>query len=64
MRPDKSKIAYSIPELCEATTLGRSLIYQENKNGNLRIVKVGRRTIITIDEAKRYVRAKQAEAEK
>ena len=62
MREDKTerrelpKVAYSIPQFCEITTLGRSLTYEEIGKGNLRVVKVGRRTLIPASEVERWLR--------
>jgi excisionase family DNA binding protein len=41
-----AKLAYSVPEFCEATSIGRSLVYEEIARGRLRATKVGSRTVI------------------
>lgn len=43
------KIGYSIKECCEATSLGRSTLYNHIAAGRLRAVRVGGRTIIPAD---------------
>ncbi len=43
-------LAYSIPEVCEETGLGRSTIYEEIREGRLRARKCGRRTIVLPDD--------------
>jgi excisionase family DNA binding protein len=44
--PLKQKAAYSIAEFCELVSLGRSRVFEEIRDKRLRIVKVGRRTLI------------------
>jgi excisionase family DNA binding protein len=49
MHPTKNplnKAAYSIAEFCELVSLGRSRVFEEIRDKRLRIVKVGRRTLI------------------
>jgi excisionase family DNA binding protein len=43
---DPPKIAYSIREACQASSLGRTTIYNHISAGRLRAVRVGGRTII------------------
>lgn len=40
------KLAYSIREACEASSLGRTTIYNHISAGRLRVVRIGGRTII------------------
>tara|TARA_R110000868_G_scaffold361248_1_gene623234 strand:+ start:2133 stop:2318 length:186 start_codon:yes stop_codon:yes gene_type:complete len=40
------KVAYSIREACDATSLGRTTIYSHITAGRLRATRVGGRTII------------------
>lgn len=57
-RPKKTtapKLAYSIREVCDVTSLGRSTIYNHIKAGNLRINKVGGRALVTADELRRFI---------
>ena len=51
------KLAYSIPEAVAATGLGRSLIYDDIATGALKARKRGSRTIIMVDELRRYLTA-------
>ncbi|MEZ5586252.1 MAG: hypothetical protein R3E46_04190 [Sedimenticolaceae bacterium] len=48
------KLAYSIPEFCEASSLKKSFVYAEIANGRLKTRKAGRRTIILPDDARAY----------
>ena len=50
-----TKLAYTVPELQQATGLGRARIYQEIKLGRLRLTKVGRRSIIRTDDARMWL---------
>lgn len=43
---DPPKISFSIREACQATSLGRTTIYNHIAAGRLRAVRVGGRTII------------------
>lgn len=44
-----AKIGYSIREACQASSLGRTSIYNHIAAGRLRVVRVGGRTIIPVD---------------
>lgn len=46
MKTDEHPRVYSIKETCERTKLGKTRVYQLVRAGNLRIVKVGRRTLV------------------
>jgi len=48
-RHDSPKIGYSIREACEATSLGRTTLYNHISTGRLRAVRIGGRTIIPAD---------------
>jgi excisionase family DNA binding protein len=43
------RLAYSIREACEATSLGKTTVYSHIAAGRLRTVRVGGRTIIPAD---------------
>ena len=43
----ENQIMFSLAEVCERTRLGRTTIYSEINSGRLKIVKVGRRTLVT-----------------
>ncbi len=45
--PVLTKAAYSLAEFAELVSLGRSKVYQEIRAGRLRIVKAGRRSLVT-----------------
>lgn len=50
-------IALSIEEFRQAMHLGRTQVFEEIKTGRLAAKKVGRRTIITWEEAQRWLNA-------
>ena len=54
-------LAYSIPGLMKATNLGRTLIYEEIKSGRLQIIKCGRRTLITPEQAADWLKRLEAD---
>lgn len=41
---------FSISEFCERNGLARSTVYEEHHRGRLRIKKVGRKSVIHIDD--------------
>jgi excisionase family DNA binding protein len=49
--------AMSVPEFCERYNVGRTLAYEEINSGRLRARKVGKRTIITDDDAEDWLRS-------
>ena len=49
------KLALSIPEFLAAVPIGRTKLYEELGAGRLRAVKVGKRTLIPITEAERWL---------
>lgn len=53
--PNAQKAALSIAEVCETLSLGRTTVFAEIKAGNLRIVKVGRRTLVLAADLERFL---------
>src|SRR3546814_11969172 len=47
IKHDPPKIGYSIREACQASSLGRTTLYNHISAGRLRAVRVGGRTIIS-----------------
>lgn len=45
-----TKPAYSVPELQQLTSIGRSFLYEEIRQGRLRATKAGRRTLFLADD--------------
>lgn len=48
-RNSRHKIAYSIKEACEASSLGRTTLYRQIRTNRLKMVRVGGRSIIPAD---------------
>ena len=57
-------LAYDIPSFCSASTLGRTRVYQEIKEGRLRVMKVGRRTLISGQAADEWRRQAEEKSSK
>lgn len=58
MTEDKKKSerrAFDISEFCHRYRIGRSSFYKEVKSGRLRAVRVGRRVIVTADDAEAWL---------
>ncbi len=58
-----NRLAYGIADVCEATGLGRSFIYEEIKADRLRAFKAGARTLIAADDLKAWLDARRSEAD-
>lgn len=54
-------IAVSIPEATRLSGVGRSTIYSEVKAGSLKVRKIGRRTIIAMDDLRKWLASKSGE---
>ena len=52
---EPTKLGYSVDSLAEAADSSRSVIYEEIATGRLKAKKLGSRTIIPADEAKRWL---------
>lgn len=50
-----SKVLYTVPEICEATGLGRSLVYELLAAGRIESVHVGRRRLVPAEAVERFV---------
>jgi excisionase family DNA binding protein len=51
------KLAYSPAEAAEAAGVGRTLLFEEIRNQRLVARKVGRRTLIEVEELQRWIRS-------
>jgi len=52
---DTAAISVTIDAACRATGLGRSKLYQLIRDGELRIAKIGRRTIVPTDDLRALI---------
>ncbi len=50
-----TKLAFSIPEFSQTSSLGRTKIYDEIRSGRLIAKKMGKRTIITLEDGLAYL---------
>ncbi len=46
----QNRLAYSVNQAVEATSVGRSLLYEEIRAGKLKTFKVGSRTLIASED--------------
>jgi excisionase family DNA binding protein len=51
----KTQLAYSIAEACAVAGVRRTTIYKQINSGELRAVKVGGRTLILLDDLRRWL---------
>lgn len=51
----QEKQAYDVPTFCRLFSIGKTRAYQEIKEGRLKIVKVGKRTLITARAASDWI---------
>ena len=49
--------AFDIPGFCHWASIGRSNVYAEAAKGRLRLTKVGRKTLVTFEDAKAWLEA-------
>jgi hypothetical protein len=54
--PFQDRLSVSIPELADASSIGRGSIYNAVKRGDLRLRKVGFRSIVMVADAVRWLR--------
>jgi len=56
-------LSWSIPELVALSGIGRTTIYAAIKAGHLSVRKIGRRTVVPADEARRFITGESATGE-
>lgn len=61
-RPMTEPLAVPIPEAARLGGVGRSTIYAEISKGNLKIRKVGRRTIVAMVDLRQWLSSKAGES--
>ena len=52
-----TRLLHPMPEAAEVLGVSRSTVYELVKNGDLNVVKIGRRSFITQDELERFVQS-------
>ena len=50
-----TRTLYAVPETCQRLSIGRSTLYELIADGQIKAVKIGRRTLIPNEELERYV---------
>jgi hypothetical protein len=50
-----TKLAFTVREFCESCSVGRSTFYLARKANQIQTVKVGKRTLIAVAEAERWL---------
>ena len=58
---DTPKLAYSIPEACAASSLGRTSLYAHISSGRLLAVRIGGRTVIPANSLEALLQGATAE---
>ena len=59
--PTTARVNWRVDDFAKAHGIGRTLVYEEIKRGELKIIKVGNRTLIPDSEAKAW-QERKAEA--
>lgn len=59
----KTKLAYTIAEVVEATGIGRSTIYKHISGGTLRATRIGGRTVVLTEHLNAWLRSSGATSE-
>jgi hypothetical protein len=57
---DEGPLALSVDQLSARTSFGRTFIYSEIKAGRLRLTKKGRRSIVLLEDALRWLHGDEA----
>lgn len=52
-----TRMLYPVTDAAEVLGIGRSTLYELIASGELHTLKIGRRTLLSEDELRRYVRA-------
>ena len=55
------KLAYSIREACDASSLGKTTLYSHIANGRLRAVRIGGRTVIPAESLHALINGESCE---
>ena len=56
--PRNDRVNYQINEFCAVHRIGRSLFYKEVREGELKLIKVRGRSLVTVTEAEAWMQRK------
>jgi excisionase family DNA binding protein len=57
-----TRLAHTIPQAVELSSLGRTTLYEAIKTGALPVIRHGRRVLIADDTLRRYLKAHETTA--
>ncbi len=60
MTPEPSRACFTVTEAAEFLRISRALLYQLIRQGRIKTVKIGARTIIRLAELERFLDQQQA----
>ena len=52
--PRSDRVNWRVNDFCKAHGIGRSLFYEEVQRGEIRPIKIGKRTLVPVSEAKAW----------
>ena len=52
--PRSDRVNWRVNDFCKAHGIGRSLFYDEVKRGEIKLIKIGKRTLVPVSEAKAW----------
>jgi excisionase family DNA binding protein len=55
-------LAHQVPAACHRLGIGKTTLYEEIKEGRIKVIKVGRRTLVPESELQRYINGKLQQA--
>ena len=61
--PETARVNWRVDDFCHAHGIGRTLFYEEVKRGEIKLIKIGKRTLVSDIEAKEW-QERKAQASK
>ena len=52
--PRSDRVNWRVHEFCKAQCIGRTLFYSEVKRGEIKLIKIGKRSLVPVSEAKAW----------
>ncbi len=52
--PESARVNWRVDDFCRAHGIGRTLFYDEVKRGEIKLIKIGKRTLVSDSEAKAW----------